>query len=151
MNRQKYLNLLNGIYSSQSRICDELDGLDKELDNPNLLPMQHEQIVIKRNWAIRSFIIHNQQLISLSDEFKSISEEHSKLDEPHKSEPPLKVCEWSVEQGGGAYIAFEESVSIPGLKNSSIRLEFKNDSSIEKVQELAKQLKAAGFVFVVQK
>ena len=69
----------------------------------------------------------------------------------YKAKPPLKVSEWSVEQGGGAYISFEEFVSIPGLESADIRIEFENLSSIEEVSELAQKLKSAGFVFVVQK
>ncbi len=65
--------------------------------------------------------------------------------------PPLKVCEWSVEQGGGAYIAFEEYVKIPGLEGADIRIQFDRVRSIEEVSALAQQLKEAGFVFVVHK
>ena len=67
------------------------------------------------------------------------------------AKPPLKVCEWSVEQGGGAYIAFEEFVEIPGLENADIRIEFERAKSLEEVSALAKQLRDAGFVFAVQK
>lgn len=70
---------------------------------------------------------------------------------PYKARPPLKVCEWSIEQGGGAYIAFEEFVDIPGLEKMDIRIEFDRAKSIDEVSALAKQLKEAGFVFVVQK
>ena len=69
----------------------------------------------------------------------------------YEVKPPLKVSEWSVEQGGGAYIAFEEFASIPGLESADIRMEFKNTNSLEEVKELAQKLKAAGFILVVQK
>jgi hypothetical protein len=69
----------------------------------------------------------------------------------HKARPPLKVSEWSIEQGGGAYISFEEFIAIPGLENADIRIEFDNAKSLEEVSALARQLKEAGFVFVVQK
>jgi hypothetical protein len=70
---------------------------------------------------------------------------------PYKARPPLKVSEWSKEQGGGAYISFEESVDIPGLENADIRIEFDKNASLSEVIALAKQLRDAGFVFVVQK
>ena len=70
---------------------------------------------------------------------------------PYKSNPPLKVCEWSVEQGGGAYISFEEYVDIPGLENADIRIEFDRAKSLSEITALADQLRDAGFVFVVQK
>jgi len=70
---------------------------------------------------------------------------------PYKDKPILKVCEWSIEQGGGAYISFEEYINIPGLENTDIRIEFDKAKSLEEVSAIAKQLKDAGFVFVVQK
>mgnify|MGYP000939441571 CR=1 FL=1 len=70
---------------------------------------------------------------------------------PYKARPPLKVSEWSVEQGGGAYIAFEEFVDIPGLESADIRIEFDRAKSLDEVSALASQLREAGFVFVVQK
>ena len=70
---------------------------------------------------------------------------------PYEERPSLKVCEWSVEQGGGAYIAFEEFVKIPGLESADIRIEFDRRKSFSEVSALAKQLSDAGFVFVVQK
>ncbi|MCW0435089.1 hypothetical protein [Xanthomonas sacchari] len=69
----------------------------------------------------------------------------------YKSNPPLKVCEWPVEQGGGAYISFEEYVDIPGLEDSDIRIEFERTKSLAEVTTLANKLREAGFVFVVQK
>lgn len=69
----------------------------------------------------------------------------------YKATPHLKVSEWCEEQGGGAYIAFDEYVNIPGLENTDIRLEFRNIKSLEEVRDLAQKLKAAGLVFVVQK
>ena len=69
----------------------------------------------------------------------------------YKTRPPLKVSEWSIEQGGGAYISFEEFVDIPGLERAHIRIEFDRATSLEEVSSLARQLKDAGFVFVVQK
>lgn len=69
----------------------------------------------------------------------------------HKAKPPLKVCEWSKEQGGGSYIAFDEFIDIPGLEKADIRIEFDNARSIADVQSIASKLKEAGFTFVVQK
>ncbi|MFL0952717.1 hypothetical protein [Vibrio parahaemolyticus] len=69
---------------------------------------------------------------------------------PSKAYPPLKVCEWSKKQGGGAYIAFEENINIPGLESANIRFEFSEDNSMKTVESLAKALKKAGFTFVVQ-
>lgn len=69
----------------------------------------------------------------------------------YKEKPSLKVSEWSVDQGGGAYISFEEFVNIPGLESADIRFEFENINSIEEVTELTQKLKSAGFIFVVQK
>ena len=69
----------------------------------------------------------------------------------YKEKPHLKVSELSVEQGGGAYISFEEYVNISGLESADIRIEFENLSSIKEVMELAQKLKSAGFVLVVQK
>lgn len=70
------------------------------------------------------------------------------MPKPYKSKPPLKVAESSE---GRAYIAFEEYVDIPGLESADIRIEFENIGTYDEVAELAKRLKAAGFVFVVQK
>ncbi|WP_226068366.1 hypothetical protein [Dickeya zeae] len=69
----------------------------------------------------------------------------------YKVEPPLKIGEWSVEQGGGAYISFEEYVDIPGLEDTDVRIEFKNKNSFEDISEILRILKDAGFRFVVQK
>lgn len=69
----------------------------------------------------------------------------------YKARPPLKVSESAIEQGGDAYIEFEEFIDIPGLENAHIRIEFDRAKSITEVSALAKQLKDAGFVFVVQK
>ena len=71
--------------------------------------------------------------------------------QPYYSEPPLKVCEWSVDQGGGAYIAFEEYVDIPGLEKAAIRIEFKQGNSLQEIEDLVRILKKKGFRFVVQK
>ena len=68
----------------------------------------------------------------------------------YKTTPVLKIGEWSVEQGGGAYVSFDEQVDIPGLETASIRLEFK-DSSFENIKSLTSLLKEKGLVFVVQK
>lgn len=73
---------------------------------------------------------------------------HRKL---YKNVPPLKVCEWSVEQGGGGYIAFEEYIDVPGLESADIRIEFSRVSTLDEVERIAKILKDAGFVFVVSK
>ncbi len=72
-------------------------------------------------------------------------------DNVYKARPPLKVCEWSVEQGGGAYIAFEEFVDIPGLERANIRIQFDKVTSLDEVSALAQQLRDAGLVFVIQK
>lgn len=69
---------------------------------------------------------------------------------PSKAYPPLKVCEYSEDQGGGAYIAFEEYINIPGLESANIRFEFSKDNSLKTVESLAQALKEAGFTFVVQ-
>lgn len=68
-----------------------------------------------------------------------------------KVRPPLRVGEWSVEQGGGAYIEFEEFVAIPGLEKADIRIEFDRMRSFDEISALTRQLRDAGFVFVVQK
>lgn len=69
----------------------------------------------------------------------------------YTTEPPLKLCEWAEEQGGGAYIAFEEYVDIPGLEDADISFEFKRDNSFEEIRELVSELKRRGFQFVVRK
>lgn len=69
----------------------------------------------------------------------------------YKSSPPLKVSEWDQSQGGGAYIAFEEYVNIPGLEDADIRIEFKRGNSFEEIQDLVSIMKAKGFKFVVRK
>ncbi|MGQ5288113.1 hypothetical protein ACULN0_01960 [Pectobacterium actinidiae] len=69
----------------------------------------------------------------------------------YKAEPPLKIGEWSAEQGGGAYISFEEYVDIPGLEDADVRIEFKNKKFLDEVSEILHTLKDAGFRFVVQK
>ncbi|MCL1553759.1 hypothetical protein [Xanthomonas nasturtii] len=70
---------------------------------------------------------------------------------PYEERPTLKISEWSIEQGGGAYIEFEEYLDVPGLENADIRIQFDNAKSFDEVSALAKQLRDAGFVFVVQK
>lgn len=69
----------------------------------------------------------------------------------HKDAPHLKVCEWSPELGATPYIAFEEYLTIPGLEDADIRLEFANKPSLEEVEDLRRRLKKAGMVFVVQR
>lgn len=69
----------------------------------------------------------------------------------HKDAPHLKVCEWSPELGATPYIAFEEYLTIPGLEDADIRLEFANKPSLEEVEDLRRRLKNAGLVFVVQR
>lgn len=69
----------------------------------------------------------------------------------YKGRPPLKVGEWSIDQGGKAYIYFEEFINIPGLENANIRIEFERNNSFQEVCELAELLKSRGFTFVVQK
>lgn len=69
----------------------------------------------------------------------------------YSANPPLKVGEWPVDQGGKAYIYFEEYVDIPGLENADIRIEFERNNSFEEIQELVSRLKSSGFKFVVQK
>lgn len=68
----------------------------------------------------------------------------------HKEKPVLKVGEWDREQGGGAYIYFDEKVNIPGLERSSIRFEFETNDSVEEVQKLISLLRNRGFTLVVQ-
>lgn len=69
----------------------------------------------------------------------------------YTSKPPIKVGEWSVEQGGKAYIYFEEYVNIPGLENADIRIEFERNNSFEEISELVSKLNDSGLKFVVQK
>ncbi|HEL4182671.1 MULTISPECIES: hypothetical protein [Lysobacteraceae] len=69
----------------------------------------------------------------------------------HKDAPHLKVCEGNPESGTTPYIAFEEYLTIPGLEDADIRLEFANKPSLEEVEELRRRLKSAGLVFVVQR
>lgn len=69
----------------------------------------------------------------------------------YKARPNLKLCEWSTDQGGGAHISFEEYIDIPGLENADIRIEFDRVKSFEEVSALAKLLRDAGLIFVVQK
>jgi hypothetical protein len=69
----------------------------------------------------------------------------------YKSKPPLKVGEWSVEQGGRAYISFEEFIDVPGLEKADIRIEFERNNSFQEISDLVKMLKSGGFTFVVQK
>jgi len=66
-------------------------------------------------------------------------------------EPILKVGEWSVDQGGKAYIYFEEYVNIPGFENADISIQFNKNNSFEEISELVSKLKGNGFKFVVQK
>lgn len=67
------------------------------------------------------------------------------------SKPPLKVGEHSVEQGGKAYIYFEEFIDVPGFEEADIRIEFEKNNSFEEVHDLVKKLKNSGFKFVVRK
>lgn len=69
----------------------------------------------------------------------------------HKSKPSLKACEWSAEQGGNAYISFEEYLNIPGLEDADIRIEFDKNNSFDDIRELVAKLKKNGFTFVVQR
>ncbi|WP_372356752.1 hypothetical protein ACCP99_03450 [Xanthomonas sp. NCPPB 3443] len=69
----------------------------------------------------------------------------------YRAKPALKISEWSIEQGGGAYISFEEYIDIPGLEKADIRIEFENKKSFDEVSSLIEQLRDAGFIFVVQK
>ena len=69
----------------------------------------------------------------------------------YPSKPPLKVGEWPTEQGGKAYIYFEEFIDVPGLEKADIRFEFEKNNSFEEIQDLVSRLKDSGFKFVVQK
>lgn len=69
----------------------------------------------------------------------------------YKDKPPLKVGEWPVNQGGKAYIYFEEFLNIPGLEKANIRIEFERNNSFREICDLAEILKNSGFTFVVQK
>lgn len=69
----------------------------------------------------------------------------------HKDVPRLKVCEGSSELGTSPYIAFEEYLTIPGLEDADIRLEFKSKPLLAEVEDLARRLKRAGLVFVVER
>ncbi|HEY4293762.1 hypothetical protein [Luteibacter sp.] len=69
----------------------------------------------------------------------------------HEAVPILGASEWSVEQGGGAYISWLEHVNIPGLESADIRFEFEKRQSLAEVKRLIAQLNALGLKFVVQK
>jgi len=69
----------------------------------------------------------------------------------YKCKPPIRAAEWSIEQGGGAYIYFEEFMSIPGLENADIRIEFDRNNSFTEICDLVSKLKSSGFTFVVRK
>jgi len=69
----------------------------------------------------------------------------------YKDTPHLKVCEGSSELGSTPYISFEEYLTIPGLEDADIRLEFANKPGLEEVEDLRRRLKSAGLVFVVQR
>ncbi|HHA2367302.1 TPA: hypothetical protein ACOENC_001950 [Stenotrophomonas maltophilia] len=69
----------------------------------------------------------------------------------YKAAPHLKVCEGNPELGSTPYISFEEYLTIPGLEDADIRLEFDNKPSLEEVEDLRRKLKSAGLVFVVQR
>jgi len=69
----------------------------------------------------------------------------------YKSTPPMKVGEFSIEQGGGSYIYFEECVNIPGLEDADISIRFERNNSFAEVQKLVHKMKDMGFVFAVQK
>ncbi|QNR96647.1 hypothetical protein ICJ04_14195 [Stenotrophomonas sp. 169] len=69
----------------------------------------------------------------------------------HRDFPHLKVCEGSPELGTTPYIAFEEYLTIPGLEDADIRLEFANNPSLDEVEDLTRRLKKAGLVFVIQR
>ena len=69
----------------------------------------------------------------------------------YKNRPSLKVGEWPIDQGGKAYIYFEEFLNIPGLEKANIRIEFERDNSFQEVCALVEILKNSGFTFVVQK
>lgn len=71
--------------------------------------------------------------------------------QPHRAIPHLKVCEGDPSLGHTPYIAFEEYLDIPGLKDADIRLEFANKPSLEEVEDLRRRLKIAGLVFVVDR
>lgn len=59
--------------------------------------------------------------------------------------------EWSPDQGGGAYIHFEEYIDVPGLEKAYIRIEFDHNNSFQEVRDLVRILNERGFTFVVQK
>lgn len=67
------------------------------------------------------------------------------------SKPPLKVGEGDLEQGGGAFILFDEWVEIPGLEKADISLRFDRNNTYEEVREVVRTLKKMGFSFVVEK
>lgn len=68
----------------------------------------------------------------------------------YSSKPPLKVGEWPTEQGGMAYIYFEEFIDVPGLEKAGIRFEFDKNNTFDEIQDLVSRLKNSGFTFVVQ-
>ena len=69
----------------------------------------------------------------------------------HKAVPHLKVCDGAPELGSTPYIAFEEYLTIPGLEDADIRFECTAKPTLTEVEELARRLKQAGLVFVVQR
>ncbi len=69
----------------------------------------------------------------------------------YRCEPVLKVCEYSVSDGGKAYLRFEEDVDIPGLKGCDVRFEFNRNNSLEDMKNLAAILKNGKFSISVQK
>lgn len=69
----------------------------------------------------------------------------------YRCEPVLKVCEYSVSDGGKAYLRLEEDVDIPGLKGCEVRFELKRNNSLEDMINLAAILKTGEFAISVQK
>jgi len=70
---------------------------------------------------------------------------------PHRAISHLKVCEGDPPLGHTPYIAFEEYLDIPGLEDADMRLEFENKPLLAEVEDLARRLKRAGLVFVVER
>ena len=66
----------------------------------------------------------------------------------YKVTPVLKVAEWSIDQGGGSYLYFEENLGVPGVDDYSIRMEFKNGNTVEETQKIKNYLIDKGITFV---
>lgn len=65
--------------------------------------------------------------------------------------PVLKTGEYADDRSDSAYIYFDEEVDIPGVGRSIIRIDFDKTKSFEKVDEIKRSLKDAGFTLTIHK